>query len=402
MKERLLRTWHRLCDGRHDLNPISRDAGNRSRRSLRGTALLPITATAIMVAACSGSPSSATQPAIHTVAQVFPQQKGAQVITLQAPRAYTPQSVNGSTDDYHCTLVDPHLRQNSYIVGSHLIPKSPEVHHAITFEVLPADVPQALAANNNGKGWGCFGEAGVGQWLSVWAPGHGLDMAPTGTGFYFPKGSMVVMQVHYNLFAGDKPTHVQLKLQTVPAASSHLIPLHIDPIAAPPDIPCPAGVNGPLCNRAASLAELGNQWGALAVGFVDGLEQSCGRNPSNPPGGDTTTCTVPVGFSGKILRIQPHMHLLGTGMKVTLDPGTAQQRVLLNDTAYNFHYQRAFDMSTPVTVTPTDHISVECTFDPQLEQELPQLRRLPPRYVTWGNGSANEMCLGIVTYIDSK
>jgi len=366
--------------------------------------LLPIVATAIMVAACSGSPSSAAQPAptIHTVAQVFPQHKGAQVITLQASHAYTPVSVNGSTDDYHCTLVDPHLRENSYIVGSHLIPNSPEVHHAITFEVLPADVPQALAANNHGKGWGCFGEAGVGQWLSVWAPGHGLDMAPKGTGFYFPKGSMVVMQVHYNLFAGDKPTHVQLKLQTVPAVSSHLIPLHIDPIAAPPDIPCPPGVHGPLCSRSASLAKLGYQWGAPAVSFVDLLEQGCGRDPSNPPGGDTTTCTVPAGFSGEILRIQPHMHLLGTGMKVTLDPGTAQQRVLLDDTAYNFHYQRSFTMPTPVTVTASDRISVECTFDPELDQELPQLRRLPPRYVTWGNGSANEMCLGIVTYIDSR
>jgi hypothetical protein len=395
----------RSLDGRrNDVDLIPREAGIRRRRSRGVIELWTITATAILLAACSGVPGSTGQSAatIHTVAQVFPHQKGAEVITLQAPHAYTPQSVNGSTDDYHCTLVDPHLRQNSYIIGSHLYPNSPEVHHAITFEVLPADVPQALAANNNGKGWSCFGEAGVGQWLSVWAPGHGLDMAPKGTGFYFPKGSMVVMQVHYNLYAGDKPTHVQLKLQTVPAASSHLIPLDIDPIAAPPDIPCPAGVNGPLCNRAASLAELGNQWGALAVGFVDGLEQSCGRNPSNPPGGDTTTCTVPVGFTGKILRIQPHMHLLGTGMKVTLNPGTTHQRVLLDDTAYNFHYQRSFDMPTPVTVTPADHISVECTFDPTLEQELPQFRRLPPRYVTWGNGSANEMCLGIVTYIDSK
>ena len=86
-------------------------------------------------------------------------------------------------------------------------------------------------------------------------------MTPKGTGLYFPKGSMVVMQVHYNLFRGDKPVHVQLKLQTVPAASAHLTTLYVDPIAAPPDIPCPAGVRVPLCNRAASLALLGQQWG---------------------------------------------------------------------------------------------------------------------------------------------
>ena len=89
--------------------------------------------------------------------------------------------------------------------------------------------------------------------------------------------------------------------------------------------------------------------------MVDGLEQSCGRSVTDPPGGDTTTCTTPVGFTGKILRIQPHMHLLGTGMKVTLDPGTPRQQVLLDDTAYNFDYQRSFDMPKPVPVTPVGH-----------------------------------------------
>jgi hypothetical protein len=330
---------------------------------------------------------------------VFPHARGAQVITLQTPHPYTPRSVDASTDDYHCTLVNPRLRENSYIIGTHFYPNSPEVHHAIMFEVLPADVPRAIAADNHGQGWGCFGEAGVGQWLSVWAPGHGLEMTPKGTGLFFPKGSMIVMQVHYNLLRGDKPVHVQLKLQTVNAASTHLTTLYVDPIAAPPDIPCPAGVEGPLCNRAASLALLGQQWGSLAVLMVDGLEQSCGRSVTDPPGGDTTTCTSPVGFTGQILRIQPHMHLLGRGMKVTLDPGTPRQRVLLDDTAYDFDYQRSFDLPKPVSVTPSDTISVECTFDPTLGQELPQLRRLPPRYVTWGEGSGNEMCLAVVSRI---
>ena len=380
----------------------------RARRSRSLAALWPLAASAMLLAACGGSPGAARsttsgvakpKPAVHALAQAFPPIKGAKVLTLQSRHSYIPKSVAGSTDDYHCTLVNPHVRQNSYIVGTRFYPNSLEVHHAILFEVLPADVPAALAANKHGKGWTCFGEAGIGQWLSVWAPGHGLDMTPHGTGLYFPKGSMVVMQVHYNLFEGDKPTHVQLKVDTVPAATTHLIPLHIDPIAAPPDIPCPAGVHGPLCNRAASLDLLAKQWGPLAVVFVDGLEMNCGRSTSNPPGGDTTTCTVPVGFSGKILRIQPHMHLLGTGMKVTLDPGTAHQEVLLDDTTYDFNYQRSFDMPKPVPVTSSDKISVECTFDPKFEQLLPQLRRLPPRYVTWGAGSANEMCLAIVSYV---
>jgi len=43
-----------------------------------------------------------------------------------------------------------------------------------------------------------------------------------------------------------------------------------------------------------------------------------------------------------------------------------------------------------------DTIRVQCTFDPTLRQLLPELKGLPPRYVTWGEGSSDEMCLGVI------
>jgi hypothetical protein len=41
---------------------------------------------------------------------------------------------------------------------------------------------------------------------------------------------------------------------------------------------------------------------------------------------------------------------------------------------------------------------VTCTHDATLRRRLPELRRLPPRYVVWGDGTADEMCLGIVIW----
>jgi len=38
--------------------------------------------------------------------------------------------------------------------------------------------------------------------------------------------------------------------------------------------------------------------------------------------------------------------------------------------------------------------------DPTLRQELPQLRKLPARYVVWGDGSSDEMCLGLVQTVN--
>jgi hypothetical protein len=393
------------------------------RRRL-GTVLASTVIAAVALAACGGAPASSSKghtpksnspsPTPATAdARAFPTVHGSQVLTLEASHSYTPHAPAGATDDYHCTLVDPHLRHDTYIIGSHFYPNSPnhEVHHAILFEVPPAEVPAALAADKGGKGWTCFGETalpgqglgslGATPWLTAWAPGHGMDLTPAGTGVYFPKGSMVIMQVHYNLLQGDRPVKVSLKLLTVPAASHHLTELHLDLLPAPPDVPCPAGVHGPLCSRAAELKNLGQRFGQDQVSFVNILESVCGRNPSNPPVGDTTSCAWPVNWNGKILRVTPHMHLLGQAMKIILDPGTPNQQVLLDDPHYNFDYQRSFTLTKPVSVKAGDRIEVSCTYNPILGQELPQLRRLPPHFVTWGDGSSDEMCLGIITYVNS-
>jgi len=326
-------------------------------------------------------------------------------ITLQAPTAYTPHPPNGGTDDYHCTLVNPHVSENSFIVSSHFYPGSDEVHHAILFLVPPALAAQAEAADVDGKGWTCFGEtalpgatlAHIGEtpWLSAWAPGHGEDVLPAGVGQPLPAGSLVVMQIHYNLLLGDNPVRAKLVLNTVPA-STPLRPMSLALMPAPPDIPCPAGVTGPLCNRSASLADLGQRFGQSAIGFVNTLESLCGRNPVDPPAGDTTSCTWPVQQAGSIVRVSAHMHLLGQSLQITLNPGTPTQKTVLDVPNYNFHYQRAYNLATPIPVVPGDKLQVTCTYDPTLRQELPSLRDLAPRYVTWGDGSSDEMCLGLV------
>jgi hypothetical protein len=165
---------------------------------------------------------------------------------------------------------------------------------------------------------------------------------------------------------------------------------------APPEIPCPTGVTGPLCNRNAELVNLAQRFGPLAAQTPNGLEIACGRDPSNPPLGDTTSCTWPINTNGYIVRAQGHMHLLGVGFSLTLNPGTPQARTIVNVPDYNFHYQRAYNLSKPIPVKAGDKLQVNCRYDPTLAQELPILRRLPPHFVTFGDGSSDEMCVGLV------
>ena len=187
-------------------------------------------------------------------------------------------------------------------------------------------------------------------------------------------------------------------LRTVPD-TGHLRPLALSLLPAPPDIPCPTGVSGPLCDRTASLADLGRRFGPELPRFVDGIESFCGRDPANPPAGDSTTCTWPLEFSGQLLRLTAHMHYLGKGMTIVLDPGTPRQQTLLDVVNYNFDYQRSYDLASPVSVGPGDRLQVTCTYNPQIRQLLPALRGLPPRFVTWGDGTSDEMCLAIVGWV---
>ena len=112
----------------------------------------------------------ASAAAVITSALLFGGSSGAvaaphQSAIIMEAAAYTPLAPPGSTDDYHCTLVDPHVTQNSFIVSSQFFPGTgksvAEVHHAILFMVPPELAKAAETANNGGKGWTCFGEPPV-------------------------------------------------------------------------------------------------------------------------------------------------------------------------------------------------------------------------------------------------
>jgi len=335
-------------------------------------------------------------------------------IALSPAAAYTPHASAGGTDDYHCTLVDPHVTQNSFIVSSQFSPgtgaATKEVHHEITFLVPPSVAPQVEALNVSDKGWTCFGESPLPTtslasltatpWLSAWAPGHGKDILPVSTGTPLPAHSLVIMQVHYNLLVGDAPVKVGLRLDTVPA-STKLRPLTLTPYPAPINMPCPAAEAAnlaayPLCSRDASLQYLSQRFGVGAVVFQNVLEYLCNENPSAPPEGDSVTCTQHIRTPGYIVRTTAHMHLLGRSMTMVVNPGTPQAATVLNVPNYDFNYQRSYDLQHWVKVMPGDTVQFTCTYDPTLASELPALRKAPAHFVTWGDGSSDEMCLGLL------
>lgn len=125
----------------------------------------------------------------------------------------------------------------------------------------------------------------------------------------------------------------------------------------------------------ADPAAVEHEAGVVLAGRAQGLEV--------PPGKSTQigTCTTPANIT--VFAIAPHMHMLGTHMKVSYSAGTAAPRVLL-DEPYAFDEQR-FQLLTPqLTSTAGGKLKVECSYmNPSLDTVL------------FGEHTEQEMCYAL-------
>jgi len=330
--------------------------------------------------------------------------------TATMSKAYQPAPANGGSDDYHCFVIDPHITSDSMITAVTFKPQQKlMVHHMILFQITQKDRDAALALDKNGAGWSCFGGTGVGSsfssflttpWLSSWAPGRNTDVMPTGYGTSIAKGDLLVVQIHYNLLAIDFGTapkdRSSVVLDTVPKSGSQLKALYADLFPAPVELACPTGVTGDLCNRGKSLIDLARRTSSESAVEAAGLNLLCGQSAFKPTPSTTSTCDRTITQNELVVKATPHIHLLGKSMRMILNPGTPSEKILLDRPQYNFDDQSPTLLAKPIALKAGDVVRVQCTFDPKLRTFLAQFKKLPPRYVTWGEGSSDEMCLGVL------
>jgi hypothetical protein len=309
------------------------------------------------------------------------------------------------TDDYRCFLLDPELEERVFVTGVDVVPGSPEaVHHVILFRVPPDRVRRAesLDAGTTGQGWTCFGGSGVGglaedlrdaPWLGAWAPGGGERLMAGDIGIPMEPGSRVVMQVHYNLLAGNAPDVTSARLRLADG-DKNLAPLRTILVPAPVELPCREGKSGRLCDRKAAVTDVMGRFGRAVGQQVLGLQLFCGGGTLLP--GPTQSCTRPVEEHVEVRAVGGHMHLLGRSITVVANPGRRDERTLLDIPVWDFDNQGTVPLRKPARLGPGDEIEVTCTHDQRLRDLVPELQGLPERYVVWGEGTTDEMCLGLV------
>ncbi|MFD9702479.1 hypothetical protein [Lentzea sp. NPDC059081] len=377
-------------------------------------------ATAFAVVACgspTGTGAAPVPPGPHDAhagrppAPTEPLRAGERFLDLKMAESYTPAPPEGGgTDEYRCQVIDPGLTKTAFLTGTQVTPENVALaHHAIVYAVPPggAAAVREQDAKTPGMGWQCFGGTGVkgaeveegeATWVDTWAPGAAETLFTEDVGFKLEPGSLIVLQMHYNLLASDgKPagsdrSAVRLRLTD---GTPRTRELDTWPLDAPTDLPCAADESGPLCDRAASIADVTKRFGPDVGGSADRQVEECGQSAPKP--GDTQTCDHEVEAPMTLFAGFGHMHLLGRSIKVELNPGKPNAEVVLDVPQFDFDNQRLVKLPAPVDIGPGDTLRVTCTHDAGLRKRLPQLSKLPPRYVVWGDGTSDEMCTGIMT-----
>jgi hypothetical protein len=160
-------------------------------------------------------------------------------------------------------------------------------------------------------------------------------------------------------------------------------------LPAPVELACRTGEQAPLCDRTAAVFDQAKRFGNDAALVPTGLLLLCGKDAARPVAQPTTTCDRPVTSPVTIQAVAGHMHLLGRSIRVELNPGTPGARLLLEIPRWSFHWQAAYTLERPVRAGPGDVVRVTCTHDVSL-------RKGDPRYILWGEGTTDEMCLGVL------
>jgi hypothetical protein len=375
--------------------------------------------------AAGGAPAGNASDRHSTPARPAALSGPGRTITVAPRKLYVPHATGGGIDDYHCFVLDPKLKQDAFVTGALIRPqRTGIVHHVILYEAAGAQATAATQMNaaSGGKGWTCFGGPGLpfdltgssaltrlGQppWIAAWVPGHTTNALPGGTGVLLHAGAKIVMQVHYNLIAAGGPDRSSAQLRLRPATTP-LTRLETQLIAAPVELPCPAGVSGAQCSRQKSLQDEVDKYGAEAAFVPAALLKICNRTLADFPtavGAGTaigTTCDRAVTQRSTIYGVAGHMHLRGRDISVVLDPGTAKEQTLLHIPAWDFHWQDVYYLQKPVEVGPGDTIRVRCSFDNSRDnQPVVGAKQLTPRYVLWGEGTTDEMCLAMLSVASS-
>ncbi|MEZ5141739.1 MAG: hypothetical protein R2726_04360 [Acidimicrobiales bacterium] len=96
---------------------------------------------------------------------------------------------------------------------------------------------------------------------------------------------------------------------------------------------------------------------------------------------------------GELLSVVGHMHQIGETFRMTLNPGTPDEKVLLDIPHWDFNWQLIYAPVETINLKRGDTIRVECSWD-RSKMTTPE-----PRYIIWAEGTEGRDAAPVVSTI---
>lgn len=286
-------------------------------------------------------------------------------------------------DHYRCFVLPTGLKEDKFVVGYEVRPGTATVvHHVLNYfdttgtaRKLDREARQkakATGTTGDDHGPGYESPMAIGftptdpsqiGGLGGWAPGLRGTSAPTGTGMLLPKGSDIVLQIHYH--RNGKPEKDRTKIGLYFAKDKGAAEL----------------------KRLKSLRVYGLV--SASDDFVPFTGIPAGRS------GYRVTGKVVLEEDCRVYAALPHMHMLGTKVRITMTAPGGKEQVVVEIGEWDYAWQEVYPLVEPLDVKAGTVFAVEAEYDNSAKN--PFNPNSPPKDVKRGEGTTDEMLIGFLS-----
>lgn len=257
-------------------------------------------------------------------------------------------------DVYRHFVIKTNFPDTKYVQAMAVKPGNAKVVHHVIAYIDERGASAKLDGKDGQEGYSTFGGPGfVPQGsLGGWAPGNQPLRTPKGIGFELKPGATIVLQVHYHRTGIDETDLTKIGLY-----------FNKEPV-----------------EKVMSLSWMANVFLRIPAGEKAYL----------------ATYTFPVPADVTVYSLMPHMHLLGKSMKATVTYPDGTKEVLIYVDDWDFNWQMNYTLKVPKKLPKGSKIDIETVYDNSADN--PNNPNSPPKVVTWGEETTDEMFLLIASY----
>ena len=301
----------------------------------------------------AGTPEGdpAKLPALPVFSDGWQLGKPSQIVTMPEPFTVPAEG----NDIYRKFVMPLNLDHDTWVSGVEFRPGDPKVvHHILYYLDTTGKARQADAADPS-PGFGGKGPSnGEMRYIGGWDVGSQPNLLPHGLRWFVPKGSDLVVQIHYH--PNGKETTDQSSVAFYYSEEPTARPWSIIPV--PPHF-----------------------------GMLQGIEIDAGEKEHI----EKATFTIPTDCEA--FAVHAHAHYLGKRMEMTATLPDGTTHWMLKTSNWDFKWQEDYIFQQPIKLPAGTRLDVTLSYDNSAEN--PSNPTTPPKRVIWGTSTTDEM--GVIT-----